>query len=508
MKIGLEQTVVLGPPGTGKTTDAIRRVEAALEQGIQPEEIAFVSFTRKAVGEAVERACKRFGFKPRRFPLFQTVHSLCFHQLGCTKGNLMSRQNFIELGEWLGYDLTGQVDMGDGIISSGAAPGDKFLFLDNIARVKCQSVRQTWEDEGFDIDWSEQERFSKGYLRYKERTGLMDFTDLLHEYIKGGRATNPRLAIIDEAQDLSRAQWAVLQKCFAATPQTIIAGDDDQSIYKWSGADLDTFLSLAGDKIVLSQSHRLPRPVYLKAVDVIKQVEKRYTKEFAPTENTGQVDYINALEHMNIKDDESTLILVRNVYLLNEVYDVLKKQGLTYTGRGGFASVKPAHVGAIIAWERMRRGDTISIAAAKEMYSFLRVDTIIKRGSKTKLNELEDSGEDLSYEILRDHYGLINKPVWHEALQGIPLESREYYVSVLRSERKISKEPLVHVNTIHGVKGGEADHVIILSDMSKRTYMEMQKDRDSELRVAYVALTRAKKRLTIVLPRSKYSFPY
>jgi superfamily I DNA/RNA helicase len=67
---------------------------------------------------------------------------------------------------------------------------------------------------------------------------------------------------------------------------------------------------------------------------------------------------------------------------------------------------------------------------------------------------------------------------------------------------------MVNINTIHGVKGGEANHVIIISDMSKRTYIEMQKDYDSEHRVAFVALTRAIERVTIVMPQSKFSYPY
>lgn len=508
MKIGLNQEVILGPPGTGKTTSLLTLVEKALADGIQPEEIAFVSFTRKAINEAMERACKRFNIKPKRFPYFQTVHALCFKQLGCTKGNLLSRQNFIELGNWLGYDLTGQTDMGDGIISSGAAPGDKFLFLDNIARARCIPIRQCWEAEGFDVAWHEQERFSTGYARYKDNNGLMDFTDLLHRYIKMGRPVHVKIAFIDEAQDLSKAQWSVLEKCFATVPQVFVAGDDDQSIYKWSGADLDTFLSLEGSQRVLAQSYRLPRAIFRKATQVIKPVRNRFNKEFKPTSEEGQLAYVSALEQLEIDPEESTLILCRNVYLIAEVYEHIKKLGLTYTGRNGVQSVKPGHVTAIVAWEQLRRGQAIPLHHVKAIYENLRVGSVLARGGKAKVEEEEDDSEGYTYETLRDNYGLVKMPVWHEALEGIPLEVREYYISVLREKRKISTEPLVHVNTIHGVKGGEADHVIILSDMSKRTFTEYQKDPDSEARVAYVALTRAKQRVTVVLPRGRYSYPY
>lgn len=510
MELGKKQEVLLGPPGTGKTTTILGKIEEALGNGIQPEEIAFVSFTRKAVHEAVDRACKRFNLKPKRFPYFQTVHSLCFRQLGLTKSNLLNRQNFAELGDWLGYDLTGQVDMGDGILASGAAPGDKFLFLDNLARAKCISVRECWEEEGFDIAWHEQERFSAGYERYKNRQGLMDFTDMLHTYAsaEGDGRVGAKLAFVDEAQDLSRAQWRVLQRSFGHVPLVTVAGDDDQSIYKWSGADLETFLGLGGQHRVLSESFRLPRKIHKYAHDIIKGTKKRFKKEFTPTDAEGEINYINELEQVDINPDETTLILVRNTYLLGRVYEHVKKLGCTYTGRGGFSSVAAPHTAAIVAWEQMRKGNGVTLQQVKDIYEQLRVGPVLARGGKAKLEAEEDDTELYTYETLVQHYGLLGRPVWHEALQGIPLETREYYISVLRSKRRISTEPKVHVNTIHSVKGGEAKHVIILSDMSKRTYMEMQKDMDSEHRVAYVAATRASERLTIVMPQGKYSFPY
>ena len=508
MKIGKHQTIILGPPGCGKTTTLLKMVEDALLGGIKPEEIAFVSFTRKAVSEAADRACERFKFTRKRFPLFQTVHSLCFSRLGCGKQDLMSKQNYAELGSWLGYVFSTTVNLEDGLVSSGSEVGDKLLFLDNLARVQHKDIRTIWEEEGFDIQWPELERFSKGYAKYKENTGMMDFTDLLTKFVAEGRPTAAKVAFIDEAQDLSKAQWLVLEKCFAQVDKVIIAGDDDQSIFKWSGADLQTFLNLKGEKRILGVSHRLPKDIYNKAKNIIEQVKDRYDKPFEPTEAKGSVDYVSSLEQVTVKQGESTMVLVRNVYLLGQVYEHFKKLGLAYNGRNGFTSIGEGHVGAIRAWEAMRKGNCIPLPDARLIYEHLRVGKILARGGKVALDKHEDTEEGITWETLRDHFGLLSKPLWHEALTGIPLEKREYYISLMRNKVKITAEPNVFINTIHGVKGGEAEHVIIVSDMSKRTYNEMQKDPDSEHRVAYVAMTRAKNRVTIVMPNSRYAYSY
>lgn len=510
MRIAANQTLLLGPPGTGKTTRLLSKVEEFLEQGYRPEEIAFVSFTKKAVAEAVERASKKFDLPARRFELFQTVHAYCFRKLGCTKLNLLGKQNYLEIGAILGYDMTGQYgNVEEGLQGlSNATPGDALLFLDNIARVRGISVRQAWVEANGDIPWEEVARFVTGYEKYKKETGLMDFTDLLLNYAIEGRPSDARIVFVDEGQDLSVAQWRVLQRAFGSVEAAIIAGDDDQSIFKWSGADLATFLALEGDREVLGHSYRLPKSVHRLADGIIKQVQNRFKKEFTPTERIGVVDYIPSLENLTIKPDESTLILARNVYLLKGVYEHVRRLGHTYTGRGGVQSVAPGHVQAIRAWEHLRKGNAIGYADVAEIYENLRIGQVLARGGKAAFGACEDLDMGFTFETLRDHYGLLSMPIWHEALEGIPSETREYYQSVLRSGRKISQAPKIMVNTIHGVKGGEADHVVIISDMAKKTFEEYQKDFDSEHRVAFVAVTRAKERLTIVMPRSRYAYQY
>lgn len=499
---------MLGPPGTGKTTTLLSKLEIALTEDYHPEQIAFVSFTKKAVAEALERACTKFNLPARKFPLFQTVHALAFRQLGCTKDNLMSKANYLDLGRRTGFDFSGNYDTDEGQPPTGALPGDHLLFMENMARIRLVSLKTIWQENYELATWEELAKFASDYRQYKQKTGLMDFTDLLEQFAESGTTSSARVVFIDEAQDLSPLQWKVLCRCYANAEQVIIAGDDDQSIYKWSGADLETFLGLGGSKEVLGHSYRLPRKVHKLANSIIKKVHKRFPKEFTPRDAEGEIDYVSQLDHVKINQKETTLVLARNIYLLAEVYEHLKRGGYTYTGRHGIASVKPVHVAAIKAWERMRKGGTATYSEVTDIYEHLRVGKVLARGGKAKLEAFEEIDMLFNWEILRDMFSLLEMPVWHEALEGIPWETRQYYLNVLRSGGKISAEPMIKVNTIHGVKGGEADHVIIISDMSKKTYTSMQQDEDSEHRVAFVAVTRAKNKVTIIMPRGKYGYVY
>jgi len=93
--------IILGPPGTGKTTTLLGLMEKELEQGTEPDRIGFFTFTRRAAQEGKDRAMARFTITNRDLPYFRTLHSLAFQQLGLSRSSVLSNTGIAELNKRL-----------------------------------------------------------------------------------------------------------------------------------------------------------------------------------------------------------------------------------------------------------------------------------------------------------------------------------------------------------------------------------------------------------------------
>jgi hypothetical protein len=127
--------------------------------------------------------------------------------------------------------------------------------------------------------------------------------------------------------------------------------------------------------------------------------------------------------------------------------------------------------------------------------------TRIERGFK-KLPGVDDS-EQLHMHDLIDRHGLLADPkaIWHEAMDLLPENERAYVVAMLRRGEKFNGEPRVSVSTIHGSKGGEADNVVLFTDLSGAALNAASIDADDLHRVFYVGVTRTRKNLYLVEPQ-------
>jgi superfamily I DNA/RNA helicase len=507
MQLCAQQQVILGPPGCGKTTALLTLVEQHIEQGIASERIAYFSFTRKAVDVAKTRARERFSLSDDALPFFRTVHSMVFALNGHTRSDVLGPSQYREIAEALGIAFgSGGIDDSTGLVM-GAAEGDRHLFIDGLARARRVSLQQQWEEMPLDLDFRAIERTVAAVTRFKQAHALVDFTDMLETYGRDGFPLDVDAAFIDEAQDLSTLQWDTLRRLLQSCPVLYIAGDDDQAIYRWSGADVRRFLALSGDRHVLAQSWRCPRHVHRVADDISTRINTRINKSWAPRETEGYVEHLQSLDGFDFAALQgTTLLLARNAYLLTLFTEQLRQRGLTYRTQHGAHSVRPAHARAIYAYTHLMKGLPIRGSDAKSIYDQLRSGIGVRRGFKA-LHGLENDVEiDLS--ALRATHGLLAEGPWYETLDGIAGRDLMYYRSVLRGGGNLLAEPTIHVNTIHGVKGGEADNVVVCPDMAWQTQQHFERDPDDEHRVAYVAVSRAKSNLFLLAPATKNFYPY
>ena len=207
--------LILGGPGCGKTTRLLDIMEEELARGVRPERLAFVSFTKKAVGEAAARASLKFSLTTRELPYFRTIHSLAYRLLGVTQGEIMQHKHWDELGGALGYTFSRNANMDDGMAPTGRERGDLLRFIEQLARARCVSKEQQIRDSREEVTPQELQRYLGTLATYKRDTGVMDFTDLLERYVAEGAPAPVDGAIIDEAQDLSRLQWKLIKRALS-----------------------------------------------------------------------------------------------------------------------------------------------------------------------------------------------------------------------------------------------------------------------------------------------------
>jgi superfamily I DNA/RNA helicase len=105
-------------------------------------------------------------------------------------------------------------------------------------------------------------------------------------------------------------------------------------------------------------------------------------------------------------------------------------------------------------------------------------------------------------QYLKTNHGLLTDVVWHEALTKIAEESRDYLISVLKRGTKLTDQAPIQLSTIHGAKGGEADNVLLMTDLSPKFAKDYAKNADDINRLLYVGVTRTRQSLHIVLPKN------
>ena len=474
--------IILGPPGTGKTTSLLNIVEDALSRGIPPERIAYLAFTRKAAYEAQERAMAQFGFEEGRFPYFRTLHSLAFRELGMQRDEVMTDSHYRKFGKAMGIEFRGIYDENIGL-HTGDGLGDKCSRIESLARMGLRNIEDQMSITNInDLSTHAVKQYHSALVAYKKDNGVYDFTDMLEKY---NSQLPVDICIFDEAQDLSSAQYKMAILAASLASEVYIAGDDDQAIFGWAGADVDKFLNLKGQKTTLPNSHRIPKKVHSLANDVVRRIKNRYPKKWAPKKQEGDVIYVTNEQDIDFSESGSWMLLSRSKYLLYRLKQAVRQQGYAYTINNR-SSLESEETRAIIAWESLRKGKSISQHEAKNLVNFLAFNPELVKQDSYMMADLGLPNAAKDYD-------------WMTMLKGIAPDEREYLRSCMRNGEKFSDKPRITISTIHQSKGGEADNLVLLTDMGKLSWENLGSDEEN--RVWYVALTRAKENLYLIQPR-------
>tara|TARA_B110000444_G_scaffold24449_1_gene20257 strand:- start:128 stop:1636 length:1509 start_codon:yes stop_codon:yes gene_type:complete len=493
------KTIILGPPGTGKTTTLLNLVDEFIQQGIRPKQIGYFSFTKKAATEAANRAADKFNLDiDNDLSNFRTLHSYAFNQLGMTKEKMMGRDDYKEFGEKCGIPIKiAKFSDSDGTFNSD----NEYLTIINTAAVKRIDLLEYYDSRQNILDIERNTLFllAEELKRFKKEKGLKDFNDLLLDYIEKESTNSFKVLFIDEAQDLSLIQWEMVRKLWANAEKTYIAGDDDQAIFKWAGADVDHFIALkeeVNDIKILDQSYRIPGgPIHELSQRIIGQVQNRFDKKYKPREEQGILKRYSDITQVDMSEG-NWLVLSSANHFLDDAKDLCELQGWYYQFKG-MNSVPLKLLLALNNWEHWRKGELLNHLEIKNIYEYLG-SNVLPGFQKGKTLH---SDEKYTMQDCKDKHGLIIDKVWYESFEGLDTITENYIRNMRANGETLNKNPRIIMSTIHGAKGGEADKVLLMQDLTNAALETFSYDPDELHRLFYTGATRAKRELHVLDPR-------
>ena len=493
------RTIVLGPPGTGKTTTLLNKVDDYLKK-TDPDKIGYFAFTQKAAHEARDRAMRDFNLGEDDLPYFRTLHSLAFRKLGLKKDQVMQPRHYKDLGNKLGFPVTYadyQEDQG-GIFTSDS----EYLRIIQLAQLRNITPEQQFDlaEHTQDLERDQLRIIANELIRYKKEYNLIDYNDMILDFTKSNLSPKFDVVFIDEAQDLSLMQWDMAKTIWNKTENAFIAGDDDQAIFRWAGADVDSFINLKGTYLPLTQSYRIPTKVHNLAMNIINKITNRIPKTWQPKTNEGTLH-----RHFDVDSIDMTtgdwLVLSRTRHMLNDIEESLYRQGLYYKNRYKRNDEQDLHEAAT-AWESVLKGHPLSYKQVEKISKYISD----KHWHKKKIKGMT-KGAFYNIDQLVNDYGLQIKTTWYEAFDNAGQTRVNYLRKMRKNGEKLNEKPRIEMSTIHGAKGGEATNVVLMTDLTQNTMKGYERNPDDENRLFYVGATRTKENLHIVEPK-KYEKGY
>jgi DNA helicase-2/ATP-dependent DNA helicase PcrA len=393
--------LILAGAGSGKTRVITYRVAYLIEaRGVAPENILAVTFTNKAADQMRERVAALLGPRAEQAPLLCTFHSFCARVL---------RRNIDALGYSRDFTIYDEDDQqrvikaslkelawDEQFFSPRAALG-RISFAKNHG-LSPEALRQR-------ADNPQAEKLAVLYDLYERKlrqAQALDFDDLLLKAVEL-LYTAPRVCehynrrflylLVDEYQDTNRIQYQLIRQLTLTHQNLCAVGDEDQSIYRWRGADIENILSFEKDYpatrlIRLEQNYRSTQRILDAATAVVSHNLARKGKTLWTDRGGGSLpvlmDTADAEEESLLVADEvarrleaSETASVAVLYRVNSqsrlFEEALRRRGIEYRLVGGFSFFARAEVKDALAYARLVNNPQDSAA-------FLRIVNTPARG--------------------------------------------------------------------------------------------------------------------------------
>jgi len=494
---------ISGPPGCGKTSYLLKQIENSCRK-YEPERIGAVSFSKAAVQEMRDRVTTVLGLRGKATSNIRTIHSHCYQLLHIEKSMVVEEKGSL-IREWNekypGYSLPSRKEE-ENLEDLPSLRQDYQLF-NNVHRFnRMQILRnrlipmEDWKDEEAKNLWSK-------WFPWLQENGYFDFTLMLEEVFRRRLCPDISVLFIDEAQDLSSLQISVTRMWADQCDTAIWIGDQDQALYRFSGAVPEDFRDLPHDwSNILDHSYRVPRSVHDYALKLISQIGPRREQiDYHPREADGLIEDNNFFPDLSLPGTH--MILCRCNFQLTKWIKWMISQGAhwhnPYRPNSGWNPTSTKLWKAATVYDQLASGLDVPAKNLNDLIAEIKVKGNLVNGIKTSRKKVIDSSGIPVFNVFN-----LSSLGWFEAdffnfnknLNEIfSLQGNAGDLLAKTGRTLVQKDPKVIIGTIHSIKGGEADHVWI--DLSStavihRSYLESVVSRDDEIRVAYVAVTRAR----------------
>lgn len=387
--------LVIAGAGSGKTRTLVYRLVHLVEQGVSPENILLLTFTRKAAHEMIGRAANLLDDSCQRVMggTFHAVANLLLRRYGRHIGY---EPNFTILDR---ADAEGIVNLIKSSLDLGGA-GKRFPSKRVILNIISGSVNKSFPFEELVaaqyvhlIEFlGDLLRIRDHYHQFKRDHGLMDYDDLLvhfrdllarNEDVRREVSSRFRYVMVDEYQDTNHIQAEIVRLVASEHDNVMAVGDDSQSIYSFRGADFRNIMDFPkifpGTRLIrLEENYRSSETILQTTNAIIEQAREKYTKKlfssiaggekpsiFAARDEGEQARFVTKqiieLHEKGLPYHEMA-VLFRSGYHSYKLELELSNSRIPFEKRGGLKLTETAHVKDVLSYLRLveNHEDTLS----------------------------------------------------------------------------------------------------------------------------------------------------